>query len=98
MQTVCRHVLTETVPPPDPNGEPGQQPTTMQQTPPISNENEWYEVEKVLERRKRSGRNEFLVQWKGTEETSWVKRQDLTPAAIRQFYADHKRRRRHKRQ
>jgi hypothetical protein len=39
-------------------------------------------IEKILKRRKRSGRDEFLVQWKGTEETSWVKRQDLTPAAL----------------
>jgi hypothetical protein len=44
-----------------------------------------------------SGKDEFLVQWKGTDETSWVKRQNVTPAAIQQFYAEHKGQRRHRR-
>lgn len=98
MQTVCRHVLVEDRTPPEPRDEIGQSPAATQQTPPVQGENEWYDIEKIFKRRKHSGRDEFLVQWKGTEDTSWVKRKDLTPSAFQQFYADRKRRRRHKRQ
>jgi hypothetical protein len=98
MQTVCRNVLTETTPPAAPSDKLDQQQVQAQPTPPARNKDEWYEIEKVIKRRKYSGKDELLVQWKRTQETSWVKRQDLTPAAIQQFYAEHKRRRRHRRQ
>jgi hypothetical protein len=98
MQTVCRHVLTETAPSTEPSDKLDQPQVPAQSSLPARNEDEWYEIEKVLKRRKHSGKDEFLVQWKGTDETSWVKRQNLTPAAIQQFYAEHKRRRRNRRQ
>jgi hypothetical protein len=65
---------------------------------PARDPNQWYEIEAVLKRQKRASKDMFLVRWKGTKETSWVKRQDLSPAALQQFYAEHggrKRRRRH---
>jgi hypothetical protein len=98
MQTVCRHVLTETTPSTELSSKLDQSQVPPQSSSPARNEDEWYEIEKVLKRRKHSGKDEFLVQWKGTDETSWVKRQNLTPAAIQQFYAEHRRRRRHRRQ
>jgi hypothetical protein len=69
MQTVCRHVLTETVPPPEPSDTVDQRPATAQPTPPARNADEWYEIKKVIKRRKHSGKDELLVEWKGTEET-----------------------------
>jgi hypothetical protein len=42
----------------------------------------WHEIETVLQRRKQGSRELFLVKWKGTDEMSWVKRQDLFPAAL----------------
>jgi hypothetical protein len=65
---------------------------------PARDPNQWHEVEAVFKRQKRASKDMFLVRWKGTKETSWVKRQDLSPAALQQFYAEHggkKRRRRH---
>jgi hypothetical protein len=65
---------------------------------PARDPNQWYEIEAVLKRQKRASKDMFLVRWKGTKETSWVKRQDMSPAALQQFYAEHggrKRRRRH---
>jgi hypothetical protein len=65
---------------------------------PVRDPNEWHEIEAVLKRQKPASKDMFLVQWKGTKETYWVKRQDLSPAALQQFYAEHggrKRRRRH---
>jgi transposase InsO family protein len=58
----------------------------------------WHEIESVLQRRKQGSRELFLVKWKGTDETSWVKRQDLSPAALQQFIITHPRRRRRRHQ
>ncbi|HSN23634.1 MAG TPA: chromo domain-containing protein [Methylomicrobium sp.] len=58
---------------------------------------EWWEIDEVVRRQKRNGRDMFLVRWKDSDETAWVKRQDLSPAALQQFYATKgKRRRRRK--
>ena len=58
---------------------------------------EWYEIDCVLKRRKQAGGDRFLVKWKDSGEQSWVKRQDLSPAAIQHFYAQHHQRRKRRR-
>ena len=55
---------------------------------------EWYEIDCVLRRKKQAGKDLFLVRWKDSGQESWVKRKDLSPAAIQQFYASHPKRRR----
>lgn len=47
MQTMCRHVLTEAAPSPEPRDQPGQQPAVTQQTPPMQDANEWYEIKRI---------------------------------------------------
>ena len=48
-----------------------------------------YEVERILRSRRRRGRQQYLVKWKGYDnsENSWVSRQDLSnaPDALRDF-------------
>jgi hypothetical protein len=48
MQTVCRHVLTETAPSTEPSDKLDQPHVPAQSSPPARNEDEWYEIEKVL--------------------------------------------------
>jgi hypothetical protein len=44
-----------------------------------------YSVERVVEKRKGNSGDEYLVLWEGyrREESSWVKREDLTAVALR---------------
>jgi O-acetyl-ADP-ribose deacetylase (regulator of RNase III) len=68
--------------------------TQLKSTP--SSQDQWYEIDAVLKRRKKKDGDLFLVKWKGSNETSWVPRRDLTDAAIAQYISEHPRRR-HKR-
>jgi hypothetical protein len=43
------------------------------------------------------GKDWYLVQWQENDEKSSVKRQDVSQAALRQFHATHKPRKRHRR-
>jgi hypothetical protein len=61
-----------------------------------SSEDQWYEIDAVLKRRKTKGGYLFLVKWKGSDQTSWVPRRDLTDAAIAQYISEHPPRRRHR--
>jgi hypothetical protein len=38
----------------------------------------------------KKGKDWYLVQWEQNDEKSWVKRQDVSEAALRQFNATHK--------
>jgi O-acetyl-ADP-ribose deacetylase (regulator of RNase III) len=67
--------------------------TTQITSTPSSND-QWYEIDAVLKRRKRRDGDLYLVKWKGTDETSWVPRRDITDAAIAQYISDHQRRHR----
>jgi hypothetical protein len=59
-----------------------------------SEPSEWHEIECVLKRQKRSGKDMFLVRWKATKEETWVQRKDVSPAALQHFDATHPKRRR----
>jgi O-acetyl-ADP-ribose deacetylase (regulator of RNase III) len=67
--------------------------TTQQTSTPSSND-QWYEIDAVLKRRKRRDGDLYLVKWKGTNETTWVPRRDITVAAIAQYISEHPRRHR----
>jgi O-acetyl-ADP-ribose deacetylase (regulator of RNase III)/transposase InsO family protein len=69
--------------------------TQLKSTP--SSQDQWYEIDAVLKRRKTKDGDLFLVKWKGSSETSWVPRRDLTDAAIAQYISEHPRRRRKRR-
>jgi hypothetical protein len=61
-----------------------------------SSDDQWYEIDAVLKRRKKKDGDLFLVKWKGSNETSWVRRRDLSDAAIAQYISDHPPRSRHR--
>lgn len=58
-------------------------PATQTQT------SEWYEIDCVLERRRQKNGDEFLVKWKDGEQTDWIKRANLSPAAVQEFLQRH---------
>ena len=74
--------------------------TTTQTTQPAQTQtgtrdsSSWYQVSNVLRRQKRNGKDMFLVEWADTKDTSWVSRKNISPAALKQFFADHPQRRR----
>jgi hypothetical protein len=65
---------------------------------PLADPNKWYEIEKVITHRRYRSKDQYLVKWKDSNDTSWVRREDLSPAALQQFYATRKRRRRKKKE
>lgn len=67
-------------------------PETVEVLSPHS-EDEWFEIEGLLKHRRKKGKDEYLVQWKGTDEKTWQKREDITDVAIKEFYANKPRRR-----
>jgi hypothetical protein len=56
---------------------------------PQQQQSEWFPIKSILSHQKRKGKDWYLVQWEGTEEKSWVKKQDVSEAALQQFYAIH---------
>ena len=63
---------------------------------PISDTNsqgDWHTIERILRHRKRKGGDEYLVKWEETGTTSWVKRRDVTDAALQEYYNSRKQRR-----
>ena len=47
-----------------------------------------YQVDKIIGRRKRGNRYEYLVTWKGYDDTSWEPRSSFTGGA-QKFYEDY---------
>lgn len=100
MTTVCRTILSKRVR----NGMLEETENlaseTEQQTaeiPPV-NTDEWYEIEKLLRGKKKGMESRIIVvEWKSSGQMSWVKRQDVFPAALQPSCATKKTRRRHKR-
>jgi hypothetical protein len=84
--SVLQTVFTHTVP---------TQPTVVQQTDgtpadsvpqaTTTQTTEWYEIDRVIKRRRQKHGDEYLVKWKNSEQTDWVKRVDLSPAALQEF-------------
>ena len=72
---------------------PTQKETRPRPPPEIIDRDEEHEVEEVKQTRKRSGKKEFLIKWKGLpqEENTWEPEEHLTNArgAVRDFYKAH---------
>jgi O-acetyl-ADP-ribose deacetylase (regulator of RNase III) len=97
LSTVCRSTLTRSA------GEGTPRPTEPKQPEPVDKQsvagppadpNKWYEIDQVIAHRRYRSKDQYLVKWKDSNETSWVRREDLSPAALQQFYATRKHRRR----
>jgi len=52
----------------------------------------WYEIERIIKHRRVRSKDEYLVKWKGYDEQSCVRREDITDGALQQFYANKRRR------
>jgi O-acetyl-ADP-ribose deacetylase (regulator of RNase III) len=98
MNVVFRQVLQDGAPatlqPAPATFEPEPEIEAQQQQQQLS---EWFPIKSILSHQKRKGKDWYLVQWDGTEEKSWVKKQDVSETALQQFHethAQHKRRRR----
>ena len=61
-----------------------------------NSQGDWHTIERILRHRRRKGGDEFLVKWEETGTTSWVKRRDVTDAALQEYYKNRKQRKRRK--
>jgi hypothetical protein len=57
----------------------------------------WHAVKRVLKRRKKKGRVQYLVEWDEDSSQSWVDRSNLSDAALQSFLATRKPKRRTRR-
>jgi transposase InsO family protein len=55
---------------------------------------DWYSIDRILQRQRRKNTDFFLVQWSDGSPNSWIKRADISQAALQQYLREHKRRRR----
>jgi O-acetyl-ADP-ribose deacetylase (regulator of RNase III) len=44
---------------------------------------DWFDITGLLKHRRKRGKDEYLVQWKDSNEKTWQKREDITEAAIK---------------
>jgi hypothetical protein len=89
MNVVFRKVLQDGAPAalqPIPDAATAEPETEAQ---PQQQQSEWFPIKSILSHQERKGKDWYLVQWDGTEEKSWVKKQDVSEAALQQFYATH---------
>jgi hypothetical protein len=97
LSTVCRTTLIRSAGEGTPKAAEPEQPGIVDQQSvagPLADPNKWYEIEKVITHRRYRSKDQYLVKWKDSNDTSWVRREDLSPSALQQFYATRKRRRR----
>jgi O-acetyl-ADP-ribose deacetylase (regulator of RNase III) len=78
---------------PPSHGDPSSSPPAQL---PGSSSN-WYPIEAILKHKRSRNQTLYLVKWKDTDKTSWVKRRDLTDAAIQAYYASKPQTRRRRR-
>jgi hypothetical protein len=57
----------------------------------------WYPIKKILGHKRRRGKDLFLVLWEGTEKQELIEKQFITDAALKDFYATRKTRKRRRR-
>ena len=61
------------------------------------NASQWYTIERILKHRRKRGKDEYYVKWQDYDEKSWVSRENLTEAALQEYYRNRKPRRRKRR-
>ena len=96
--TVFREVLTERIVNKSENDDKLDPGIQLPITEDNSGSNDWYAIDCILKHRKRRSKDEYLVKWLATGSTSWVARENVTDAALQEFYRNRKprRRRRHR--
>jgi hypothetical protein len=62
-----------------------------------SQDSVWYPIKKILRHKRQRGKDLFLVLWEGTEKREWIEKQFITDAALKDFYANRKARKRRRR-
>jgi O-acetyl-ADP-ribose deacetylase (regulator of RNase III)/transposase InsO family protein len=72
------------------HAEPQAEQPNLQNTQQETSGTQWYPIKSILKHQKRRNKHWYLVQWEGTDEKSWVERQDVSEAALKQFDATHK--------
>jgi O-acetyl-ADP-ribose deacetylase (regulator of RNase III) len=78
-------------------GEDAVQPAAGEAAKDESGTNGWFEIDGLIKHRRKRGVDEYLVKWKGTDELSWQKREDITEPALQHFYAMRKTKKRRRR-
>ena len=65
------------------------------QPKPTPSDSAWHSITGILRRRRLpTGQYEYLVQWETDKSTSWLRAKDIASHVVRQYNADHRRRRR----
>jgi hypothetical protein len=93
LSTVCRTTLVRSAGEENPRPVEAASPGSTERPyarEPAADPNKWYETYRVLAHRKHRSRDQYLVRWKDSGGTSWVRREDLSPAALQHFYATRK--------
>jgi hypothetical protein len=73
------------------------QQTNSQTTQQEPSGTQWHPIKSILRHQKRKGKDWYLVHWEENDEKSWVKRQDVSEAALKQFNDTHKQTKRRRR-
>jgi O-acetyl-ADP-ribose deacetylase (regulator of RNase III)/transposase InsO family protein len=84
---------------PSESSDQAEQPEVTNESRPdtSSQDSVWYPIKKILGRKRQRGKDLFLVHWEGTEKQEWIEKQFITDAALKEFYATRKTRKRRRR-
>ena len=55
---------------------------------------EWYAVKRIIKQRKRKNKVQYLVEWEGSTENTWVNRSDISDFAVQAYLASRKHKKR----
>jgi hypothetical protein len=87
-----------TTTPPEPSDQAEQPEATNELRQDTSSQDTvWYPIKKILGRKRQRGKELFLVLCEGTEKREWIEKQFITDAALKEFYATRKTRKRRRR-
>jgi hypothetical protein len=63
----------------------------------FSQDSVWYPIKKILGHKRQRRKDLILALWEGTEKREWIEKQFITDAALKDFYANRKTRKRRRR-
>jgi hypothetical protein len=90
LHVVFRQVLQDTQVQIETHAQQEAQQPNSQTTQQEPSGTQWHPIKSIQRHQKRKGKDWYLVQWEQNDEKSWVKRQNVSEAALRQFNATHK--------
>jgi hypothetical protein len=68
----------------------------LEQAPP-SQASPWIPIKGIMGHKRNKGKDYFLVAWEGSDQKDWIEKRFITDAALKQFYANKKPRRKRRR-